>query len=273
MENGGNFTRPLFRPRVAATGHDGMHWCLGMYASGSTWLFNVAMNIGAILMPEHPPVGRYITDMSELAPDEGAIGHVIVKTHDIDDTSAEALCRQSSSVLISIRDPRDCVSSLLLYQRYPLEAALKAVEASARCCAQFAGAPRALLLRYEDGFTEQPGTLDRIAATFAGHLSDAERARIFAANSRANVEARIATLGTLATAIHDRASGDIIDPATQWHRHHANRSGEVGRWRHLLTLADIAMIEQRFGDWMHRFGYAPEVAPHIRAAYSQPLRL
>ncbi len=109
--------------------------------------------------------------------------------------------------------------------------------------------------------------------TFNGHLAKEDRADIFAANSRASVEARIATLETLPTAIRDARTGDIVDPSTQWHRYHAGRSGEVGRWRHLLTLAEVAMIEQSLGDWMHRFGYAPEVAPYIRAASSQPLRL
>ncbi len=111
-----------------------MHWCLGMYASGSTWLFNVAMRIGAILAPETPPIGRYITHIGDLDQDQAATDRIIVKTHDLDDASADALRRLASSLLISIRDPRDCISSLLLYQRYPFRLALKAVEASARCC-------------------------------------------------------------------------------------------------------------------------------------------
>jgi hypothetical protein len=250
-----------------------MHWCLGMYASGSTWVFNVAMHIGAVLAPEKPLNGRYITDASELELDRSTIDDVIVKTHDVDNASAETLCRLAASLLISIRDPRDCVSSLLLYQHYPFELALQAVAGSARCCALFAAEPRALLLRYDDGFTGEPTTLDRIAANLNGHLQEAERAQIFAANSRTSVEARIATLDTLPTAIHDARTGDIVDPATQWHRHHANRSGEVGRWRHLLTLAEVAMVEHRLGDWMRRFGYPPEVAPRIQADGSQRLRL
>jgi hypothetical protein len=250
-----------------------MHWCLGMYASGSTWLFNVALQVGASLTPARPPIGRYITNAGELGLDQDVIERAIVKTHDVDDPSAETLRRLASSLLISIRDPRDCVSSLLLYQRYPFELALKAVEDSAQCCARFVAEPHTVLLRYEDGFTDQPSTLDRVAASFNDHLPEEERARIFAANSRACVEARIATLGKLPAAIYDARTGDIVDPTTQWHRHHASRSGEVGRWRHLLTLADVAIVEHRLGDWMRRFGYAPEVAPYTRAVRSQPVSL
>ncbi len=155
-----------------------MHWCLGMYASGSTWLFNVALQVGASLTPARPPIGRYITNAGELGLDQDVIERAIVKTHDVDDPSAETLRRLASSLLISIRDPRDCVSSLLLYQRYPFELALKAVEDSAQCCARFVAEPHTVLLRYEDGFTDQPSTLDRVAASFNDHLPEEERARI-----------------------------------------------------------------------------------------------
>ena len=250
-----------------------MHWCLGMYASGSTWLFNVALQVGASLTPASPPVGRYITNAGELDLDQGAIERAIVKTHDVDDATAETLCRLASTLLISIRDPRDCVSSLVLYQRYPFELALKAIEDSARCCGRFTAEPQSLVLRYEDDFTNNPSTLDQIASSFGGHLPEEDRARIFAGNSRFGIESRIAALDTLPTAIHDARTGDVVDPATQWHRHHARRSGEVGRWRHMLTLADIARVEHRLGDWMRRFGYAPEVAPYTRAVGSQPVSL
>lgn len=250
-----------------------MHWCLGMYASGSTWVFNVAVRIGAALTPGMPPVGRYIASFKELDTDPSVINHSVIKTHDIDDASAEQVGRLASSLLISIRDPRDCVTSLMLYQGYPLAQAVGATDASARLCARFATDPRTLLLRYEDRFIGEPTTLDRIAATFGGGLSDADRTRILSEHSRSAVEARIAALASLPAAIHDARTGDIVDPATQWHRHHANRSGEVGRWRHLLTLADAVIVEQRLGNWMHQFGYTAEVAPHIRAVGMQPVRL
>ena len=57
-------------------------------------------------------------------------------------------------------------------------------------------------------------------------------------------------------------SGDVLDLTTQWHRHHANRTGEIGRWRHELTLPQVAGVEQRLQDWMAACGYRAEVAPY-----------
>ena len=48
----------------------------------------------------------------------------------------------------------------------------------------------------------------------------------------------------------NRETGDLLDPATQWHSHHANRTGEVGSWRRELTREQVRVIEARLGGWM-----------------------
>jgi hypothetical protein len=248
-----------------------MLWCLGMYASGSTWLFNAAMMIGAAVAPARPVVGRYIDSADALGLLGDQAGLVVIKTHDVEEAAVRILSGRADSILVSIRDPRDSVTSLMIYQRYGLVPALETTERSARACARFAADPRAVLLRYEAGFIDEAATLDRIAKSLGGTLSVADRTRIFAATRREAIEAHIAKLPELPTALHDAASGDIVDTATQWHTHHANRSGEIGRWRHLLTLADVAIIEQRLEDWMAAFGYQAEVAPYTRPIGGTPL--
>ena len=47
-----------------------------------------------------------------------------------------------------------------------------------------------------------------------------------------------------------RPTGDMLDPTTHWHTHHAGRSGEVGRWKRTLTAEQVREIEARLGDWM-----------------------
>lgn len=250
-----------------------MLWCLGMYASGSTWLFNAATSVGRAVAPASSVVGRYVDSADGLAFLNDRPGLAIVKTHDVDEAAGGILDRLADSILISIRDPRDCVTSLMLYQRHDIGHALDTTERSARACMAFAADPRATLLRYESGFIDDPATLDHIATSLGGTLNAAERARIFGDTRRPAIEAHIAKLATLPTSVLDPRSRDIVDTATQWHSHHANRSGEIGRWRHLLTPADIAIIEQRLGDWMAAFGYRAEVAPLTRTVGANPLTL
>ena len=42
--------------------------------------------------------------------------------------------------------------------------------------------------------------------------------------------------------LQDRISGDLLDPQTHWHTHHAGRSGEIGRWRRELTQAQADAV-------------------------------
>jgi hypothetical protein len=239
-----------------------MHWCLGMYASGSTWVFNATMKVAATVVPQTPVFGCFVTRNEELDFLADRSRLPIVKSHDTDEAAAVTLAQRADAVLISIRDPRDCVTSLMLYQHYGFANALASIERTARFCARFVSHPGAMLLRYESGFIDDPMTLDLIAASLRGRLAVDDRARIFAETRRPAIEAHIARLEVLPTTLRDQRSGDMVDTATQWHTHHADRTGEVGRWRHTLTLQQVAAIEQRMQDWMAAFGYRADVAPY-----------
>lgn len=95
-----------------------MLWCLGMYASGSTWVFNVAMQVAAVVVPRTPAVGRFVMAGHELDFLDDPTRMPVVKSHDTDEAAASELARRADAVLVSIRDPRDCVTSLMLYQHY-----------------------------------------------------------------------------------------------------------------------------------------------------------
>jgi hypothetical protein len=43
---------------------------------------------------------------------------------------------------------------------------------------------------------------------------------------------------------------------THWHTHHAGRTGEIGRWRQMLTEEQVLEVERLLGDWMDRFCYS-----------------
>jgi hypothetical protein len=245
-----------------------VYWCLGMQASASTWTYNVAREIATSVYPSLPVQGRFVRTLADVARlDQPGRTH-IVKTHDIDDDEAlAALSVRADAIIITIRDPRDAVTSFMLYHPFshdsakPSEAqkafdrSLALVEQSARLCARFAGEQRSLLLRYEAGFTDDVTTLDCIAGMFRRSLAASDRSRIFASSRRAAVEALIAELPQQRTTLIDKASGDLVDPVTQWHTFHAGRTGEIGRWRRMLTEAQVLEIERRLGDWMVHFSY------------------
>jgi hypothetical protein len=244
-----------------------VHWCLGMYSSGSTWTYNVTRQIAASVTSVKPVLLHFVSRAADVAlferlantaPQPG--GAHIVKSHEIDDEDAvTALSLRADAIIVTIRDPRDAVTSLMLYQDFVFDRSLSLVEKSARLCARFTGDPRSLLLRYEEGFADDVTTLDRIAASFHRSLVASDRTRIFASSRRAAVEALIAGLPQQPTSLINVARPDrVLDPVSQWHTHHAGRSGEIGRWRHMLTEAQALEVDRRLGDWMDRFSYHRE---------------
>jgi len=136
----------------------------------------------------------------------------------------------------------------MVYHKYEFDRALAHVQKAARLCVRFAADKRAMLLTYESGFFEEPGTLDRIAAHLGLTLESADRDRIFAGNRRSEVEKHIAGLDRLPGALQERTSGDRLDPVTHWHSYHAGRDGEIGRWRRILTAEQKAKVEESLTD-------------------------
>ncbi len=236
-----------------------MQWCLGMYASASTWLFNVVREVTGAVSGATVVTGRFADSAAAIPTlDPGAPG-LVIKTHDTDAALDAWLAQHATHLWISIRDPRDCVASLMLYMEYPFDEALEVVGRSARHCRMRMADPRAVLFRYEDGFTDEPATMDRIAAALGGSLTESDRRRLFEATRRPRVEAEIARRVAAPGAMLI-GPDHWMDPATQWHNHHINRTGEIGRWRHQLDHEQVQAIEAELADWMDDSGYVRETA-------------
>lgn len=228
-----------------------------MYASGSTWAYNVMRAIAAATWPARRRTSRFANTVADLAGIEEAAALHVVKTHDLPRDAAEALLAQAPGIIATIRDPRDAVTSLMRYQRFGFEQAGQTVSKSANFIARLAERATPLVLRFEDRFTEDPATVLRIAAALGVELDPSVALGIFAAHRRDVVEKFIAALPGDPTSRHDARSGDRYDPATQWHLHHAGRDGEIGRWRRMLSPGQPAAIEADCAAAMARFGYAP----------------
>jgi hypothetical protein len=228
-----------------------------MYASGSTWLFNVVSKVAEALSPKLTLVSHFVSRTAN----KGILSRrgdlLIVKSHETDADTEAALAIAADLILISIRDPLDVVASQIQYHHCDFANALDLAELSARQCTRFTNDPRALVLRYESGFIDDSATLDRLAARLGGTLARADRTRIFAATRRHELERYIATMAGKPSVLINRESGDLLDPTTHWHTHHAGRTGEISRWRRLLSAAQVLIVNDKMSDWMTDNLYPP----------------
>jgi hypothetical protein len=237
-----------------------MFCCLGMLGSASTWTFNVVQQIAQSLAPDRPVRPVFVAGALPACDDTAET--LVIKTHGTD--NMRALGRRAKAIIITIRDPRDAIASLMQHNKASFGFAAGVTEVSALACARLASHRRALLLRFEDRFFDDPETVGRIARLFPGDLANGESTRIFEALRRDAVEAFIAKLETLRTTerIFDEMTGqwDTFDAASGWHKHHAGRDAEVGRWRRELSNAQATAVERRMQGWMERFGYLPQTS-------------
>src|ERR1700684_2794889 len=91
-----------------------LDWCLGMYASGSTWAFNIVRTICAVAIPDQGVVSRFVGVASDIARPFAPAGlaRAIIKSHETDAVAEAWLTANATSILITLRDPRDAVASV-----------------------------------------------------------------------------------------------------------------------------------------------------------------
>lgn len=231
-------------------------WCIGLYASGSTWLFNAGKKIAIASGLGTGLASSFAANQADMMLPPGTIT-AIIKTHEIDAETADTLFARSQAIWLSVRDPRDCVTSLMIYQKCTFDEALEMTEDAARFCLLVLHDPRTIIFRFEDNFFDAPATLDSIATTFGSKLSAVDKARIYAETRRPAIEAFIKTFPDVASVVGQPEPGHFVDMDTQWHTHHVGRDGEVGRWRRLLTARQIEIINNHLTEPMLSFGYKP----------------
>jgi hypothetical protein len=227
-----------------------------MYGSASTWTYNAVCHLASAMNPDRPVVGRLIGETDTLTEEPAEVIQV-VKSHA--PPAAGRLAERADAIFITIRDPRDAVASMMAHSKWPFDYALHAIVATAHRCALHVADSRVLLLRFEDRFFDRIEALDAIASRLPGTLSAEAREAAFAATRREAIERFIAGLEDVATVEHrydplTRAQ-DTYDTVTHWHRHHAGRTAETGRWRRSLAPAQVTRIESGLLPWMDRFGY------------------
>ncbi len=151
-------------------------------------------------------------------------------------------------VLVTVREPRDSVASLMQRFGHSFESALKDVREGGKHVMALARERRALVLRYEDGFPDEERTIDEVAAFLGVKISASLRGRIFRSLTREAVQKKIRTLHAGET------DPNAFDPTTQWHPGHVG-DGRIGKFKSVLSAAQQRRIAAETKEYAERFGY------------------
>jgi hypothetical protein len=227
---------------------------IGLHGSASTWVYNVAREVLAAAFGDASVTTCFVNTSADL-PDETTLRgrHLVCKTHGWPELPAFSRAT-NAAILLSVRDPRDAVVSLMRRFASPYEVCVRGVALDCQYAAWCAASGHPML-RYEDRFFDNFSTVTTLARHLAAPVSDAAAARIFATYATDAVRAFADAVPSLPP---ERLAGDgktlVFDNVTQIHRTHIG-DGRVGKWRDHLTAPRQAALTRHFAPFLDRFGY------------------
>lgn len=230
--------------------------CLGLPGSASTWVFNVALYL--LGKTQRSLVTVYLDDnfadlQAAFKASDQQVDYVVLKSHKADPALLAFLASNPSSCILSVRDPRDCIVSLMERFEFSFEAALQALQkscASLTMC-QVPGAP---LLRYEDQFYLSIETI-RTLKDYLGITESVDLGVVQRLHSQAAVERLIGKFASLPPGRIRRCGNDEYDLVSHWHRNHFS-DGLCGKWRTRLTAQQAARVSLVLADVLEQWDYS-----------------
>src|ERR1043165_7400891 len=233
--------------------------CAGLKSSGSTWLYNI---VAEILRRGGPPSRRrstgilqFYADSVDAFPEKGErASDIVVKTH-IPSRSLQFLTTFAAGhVLLTVRDPRDAIASVVQRFGHPFDGALEEISRGAECMVRFLRHYNPPVFRYERRFYDDPETVRVVCDLLRVRLPRAEIERIFAAYTRENVGRTIRKLQDKGV-FGPKADPDQFDPRSHWHPGHVGDL-VIGKYREVLSPKQQRATIAAMDEFFRTFGYS-----------------
>ena len=238
--------------------------CIGLKSSGSTWLYNVIAQLlkaqetqKARRSPSRKaPAGvmQFYADSVESFPAKTEdASHIVVKAH-VPSRSLEFLLNFNRAVvLLTVRDPRDSVTSVLQRFGHRFDDALREIAQGSEWLTRFAKTYHPPVLRYEDRFYEREDTVVEIARILNLRIPTVTLRRVFDTHTSAAVKRRIRALekkGAFGKTPHP----DNFHPTSHWHPGHVGDLA-IGKYAEFLSAKQQRAVLRATREFCRAFGY------------------
>ncbi|TWB43807.1 sulfotransferase domain-containing protein [Nitrospirillum pindoramense] len=236
--------------------------CVGLPGSASTWSFNVVRELLSHAYGEDGFKSDYRNELDHHV----GIGDrpkvpLVLKTHHPDNMTQVRIAHEDIPAIITLRDPRDCVASLM--QRFDLpfnEAFAYVLRSVRRVQACLVHGRRTLVFRYEEDFHNKLDSVARVADFIGVSVPDAVLRAIHEGLLTQTVKRTLAEMensGRFAVNAGTDAKPNLYDPVTHWHKTHIG-DGAVGKYK---TLPDRArsLMDNAFWSFLAAY-YLPQDA-------------
>lgn len=231
---------------------------LGVYGSASIWVFNVLRELAIAQHGDDKVHAIFSDSVQNVLEDPQARGrHIVWKLHRPDKSWPLFAELARARVVLTIRDPRDAMLSMMQRFGSDLDAACHAVSQALARVAESTAAPH-FGLRYEDRFFDKPETVRALARYVGLSVDEAEQTRIFETYATERVRQFGLAIDTLPPE-RVRPVGEVsrYDVVTQIHQRHIGDQ-RIGKWRDQLDAEQRKTVNARFAPFLRGFGYESE---------------
>ena len=247
--------------------------CAGTKSSASTWLYNVVAEIlrhrgeaeansytraDESRSPVYGNVRQFYADSPRgFSKYDPRVDTLVVQTQQPSDALSALAGRPQFQVVMTIREPRDAVASLMKRFGFSFSGAFKAVaEGDARIVELFRrSAP--LVLRFEDRFYEREVTIAAIAEFLGIDLPAMLVREIFNALTRESVAKKIESMRQSGV-LDELVSPTRHDPQTRWRLGHVGEIA-IGQHAEFLSREQQLVVLTATAEYCAEFGYPVEL--------------
>jgi hypothetical protein len=227
---------------------------IGLHGSASTWIFNVVRELLTATQGEAALLGCFADRLEQLPPFETFAGKILlVKSHMSSEELEAWLDEQGALRILSIRDPRDAMLSMMQRFKMPLGAAAHAIKHDTARLERLA-APGQTVWRYEDRFFDHYESVARLTAGLGLTVPETVQQGIFTRFTTTAVRDFAQSLASLPPERLTKVGPFDMDKVTQILTSHVG-DGETGKWRRLPPPLQ-AELAQFYASFLTRFGYA-----------------
>lgn len=225
----------------------------GLPGSASTWAYNA---VKLLLENCYPRVySTYSDDLNDALCD-AVVSYdvVLIKSHVPRKQLAALNAISKGFVVVTVRDPRDAIVSLMQRFGFDFEIAFRKVLESLRAIDAMCKGESVVLLRYEDHFTASPATIMRLAEELGVKASTAFCNDLFDSLRPAMVRERIQELRNEGRILEGSDDSERFDPDSHWHLGHVG-DGAINKYMGYLNAAEIRLTDIATRDFCNLYNY------------------
>lgn len=233
-------------------------FCCGMMRSGSTLQYQITARL-----VEEAGLGKRIEwAKAEMFAEVQAKyadykGWKVFKAHVCTEEIKKEFGRNNAKGVYVYRDIRDAFVSMMKKGNMTAEKLLQRPGFIDSCLEEYAKwttLPGVMVSKYEEMMEDLPGEVARIAA----HLGiPCDRKKCEQIASEYTIDKQIERINDFKKKIPSeqaQSTGNVFDPTSLLHTNHID-TGQVGKWKSVLTPKEIAAVEMQTRDWQIANGY------------------